>query len=42
MDSKVGISLDGKVIAESIVEHTTDGLKMSVTDIKGARVNETK
>ncbi|MDR4171199.1 hypothetical protein [Bacillus nitratireducens] len=42
-DSKsVGISLDGRVIAESIVEQTTDGFKMSATDIKGARVNETK
>ncbi|MCU5330642.1 hypothetical protein [Bacillus wiedmannii] len=42
MDCKVGISLDRKVVAESIVEQTTDGFKMSATDIKGVRVNETR
>ncbi|MBW3490588.1 hypothetical protein I6L50_10180 [Bacillus sp. FDAARGOS_1420] len=41
MDCKVGVSLDGKVIAKSVVEHKTDGIKMTVTDIKGARINET-
>ncbi|WP_429725791.1 hypothetical protein [Bacillus nitratireducens] len=41
MDSKVGISLDGKVIAESVVEQTTDGYKMSATNINGVRTNET-
>ncbi|MDA2299540.1 hypothetical protein PDN43_09765 [Bacillus cereus] len=35
MDCKVGVSLDGKVVAESIVEQTTDGFKVTATDIKG-------
>ena len=34
-DCKVSINLDGKVMAESIVEHTKDGFKMSANDIKG-------
>lgn len=34
-DCKVSVNLDGKVIAESIVERTTDGFKMSANDIKG-------
>lgn len=37
MDCKVGVSLDGKVVAESIVEQTTDGFKMTATDIKGVK-----
>ncbi|MGE1039695.1 hypothetical protein ACQKF0_09410 [Bacillus wiedmannii] len=37
MDSKVSISLDGKVILESIVEQTTDGFKITATDIKGVK-----
>ncbi|MGH0950846.1 hypothetical protein [Bacillus mycoides] len=41
MTSKVGISLDGKIIAESVVEQTTDGYKMSSTNINGVRTNET-
>ncbi|ARJ25069.1 hypothetical protein B7492_11100 [Bacillus mycoides] len=41
MDSKVGISLDGKVSLESIVEQTTDAIKISANDIKGVRTNET-
>ncbi|MGW6145918.1 hypothetical protein ACWFN4_00100 [Bacillus mycoides] len=39
-EMKVGISLDGRVIAESIVKQTTDGFKMSATDITGVRVND--
>jgi len=35
MDSKVSISLGGKVIAESVVEHTTDAIKISANDING-------
>lgn len=34
MTSKVGISLDGRVIAESTVNQTQDGFKMSVSDIR--------
>ncbi|HEQ3528001.1 TPA: hypothetical protein VGS93_004471 [Bacillus cereus] len=34
-DCKVSVNLDGKVMAESIVERTTDGFKMSANDIKG-------
>lgn len=41
MDSAVRISLDGKVMAESFVEQTTDAIKISATDIKGVRTNET-
>ncbi|ARJ26072.1 hypothetical protein B7492_34135 (plasmid) [Bacillus mycoides] len=41
MDSKVGISLDGRVVAESVVEHKTDGIKMTAINIKGVRANET-
>ena len=37
MDCKVGVSLDGKVVAESIVEQTTDGFKITATDIKGVK-----
>ncbi|MHA4125964.1 hypothetical protein [Bacillus cereus] len=37
MDCKVGVSLDGKVVAESIVEQTTNGFKMTATDIKGVK-----
>ncbi|MEW4204956.1 hypothetical protein Q0O28_18805 [Bacillus thuringiensis] len=37
MDCKVGVSLDGKVVAESIVQQTTDGFKVTATDIKGVR-----
>ncbi|WP_420796586.1 hypothetical protein [Bacillus thuringiensis] len=40
MDCKVGISLDGKVILESIVEHTADSIQGRV--IKGSEINETK
>ncbi|MED1303671.1 hypothetical protein P4U65_24600 [Bacillus pacificus] len=39
MDCKVGISLDGKVTLESIVEHTADSIQGRV--IKGSEVNET-
>ncbi|WP_407708114.1 hypothetical protein [Bacillus mycoides] len=42
MDCKVGVSLDGKVLLESIVEQTTDAIKMSANDIKGVITNETK
>lgn len=34
-DCKVSINLDGKVMAESIVEHTKDGFIMSANSIKG-------
>ncbi|MEK4835971.1 hypothetical protein [Bacillus sp. FSL L8-0152] len=40
MDCKVGVSLDGRVVAESIVEHTADSIKCRV--IKGSEMNETK
>ncbi|MEC3017444.1 hypothetical protein P9Z80_08975 [Bacillus cereus] len=40
MDCKVGLSLDGRVVAESIVEHTTDSIKCGV--IKGSEINGTK
>ncbi|MDZ4408778.1 hypothetical protein ORM92_23810 [Bacillus cereus] len=40
MDCKVGVSLDGRVVAESIVEHTADSIKCRV--IKGSEINETK
>ncbi|WP_144489532.1 hypothetical protein [Bacillus thuringiensis] len=39
MDCKVGVSLDGRVVAESIVEHTADSIKCGV--IKGSEINET-
>ncbi|CUB59078.1 hypothetical protein BN2127_JRS10_04766 [Bacillus subtilis] len=39
MDCKVGVSLDGKVVAESIVEHTADSIQGRV--IKGSEINET-
>ncbi|MED1403878.1 hypothetical protein P4U07_13760 [Bacillus mycoides] len=42
MTSKVWISLDGKVSLESIVEQTTDAIKISANDIQGVRTNETK
>ncbi|MGG0257961.1 hypothetical protein ABEY48_10810 [Bacillus mycoides] len=37
MDCKVGVSLDGRVVAESVVKQTTDGYKMSATNINGVR-----
>ncbi|MGK9485110.1 hypothetical protein [Bacillus tropicus] len=37
MDSKVSLSLDGRVVAESVVKQTTDGFKISATDIKGVK-----
>ncbi|MBY0039811.1 hypothetical protein P4V74_12280 [Bacillus thuringiensis] len=40
MDCKVGLSLDGRVVAESIVEHTADSIKCGV--IKGSELNETR
>ncbi|QRY15666.1 hypothetical protein JTF64_27490 [Bacillus cereus] len=40
MDCKVGISLDGRVVAESIVEHTADSIH--VREIKGSEINGTK
>lgn len=40
IDCKVGISLDGKVILESIVEHTADSIQGRL--IKGSEINETK
>ncbi|NMW16984.1 MULTISPECIES: hypothetical protein [Bacillus] len=40
MDSKVSISLDGKVTLESIVEQTTDDFKIRATDIKGVKTKE--
>ncbi|MGE6618515.1 hypothetical protein [Bacillus mycoides] len=42
MDCKVGVSLDGRVVAESIVEQTIDAIKISANDIKGVRTNEIK
>ncbi|WP_267379416.1 hypothetical protein [Bacillus sp. GM_Baccil_2] len=42
MDCKVGVSLDGLFVAESVVEQTTDSFKMSVNDIKGVDTNEIK
>ena len=35
MDCKVGVSLDGRVVAESIVEHTADSIQGRV--VKGVR-----
>ncbi|WP_272513724.1 hypothetical protein [Bacillus cereus] len=40
MDCKVGVSLDGRVVAESIVEHTADSIKCGV--IKGSEINGIK
>ncbi|PGS60705.1 hypothetical protein COC69_33210 [Bacillus cereus] len=40
MDCKVGVSLDGKVLTESIIEHTSDSIQGRV--IKGSEINETK
>ncbi|EJR08759.1 hypothetical protein II5_01041 [Bacillus cereus MSX-A1] len=40
MDCKVGVSLDGRVVAESIVGHTADSIKCGV--IKGSEINETR
>ncbi|MEB4819087.1 hypothetical protein [Bacillus thuringiensis] len=40
MDCKVGLSLDGRVIAESIVEHKADSIQGRV--IKGSEINGTK
>ncbi|MGG5736743.1 hypothetical protein [Bacillus cereus group sp. IBL03679] len=40
MDCKVGISVDGKVLAESMVRHTADSIQGRV--IKGSEINETK
>ncbi|HDX9512095.1 TPA: hypothetical protein ROY06_005469 [Bacillus cereus] len=40
MDCKVGVSLGGRVVAESIVEHTADSIKCGV--IKGSEINETR
>ncbi|MDZ4453222.1 hypothetical protein ORM34_20285 [Bacillus cereus] len=34
-DCKVSVNLDGMVMAESIVERTKDGFKMSANDIRG-------
>ncbi|HDR4695228.1 TPA: hypothetical protein QCQ76_001816 [Bacillus cereus] len=39
MDCKVGIALDGKVVAESIVKQTADSIQARV--IKGSEINET-
>ncbi|WP_095021644.1 hypothetical protein [Bacillus thuringiensis] len=40
MDCKVGVSLDGRVVAESIVEHTADSIQGRV--VKGSEINETR
>ncbi|MBW3491144.1 hypothetical protein [Bacillus sp. FDAARGOS_1420] len=40
VDCKVGISLDGRVVAKSIVEHTADSIQGRV--IKGSEINETR
>ncbi|MDA2379181.1 hypothetical protein PDN17_23040 [Bacillus cereus] len=40
MDCKVGVSLDGRVVAESIVEHTADSIQGRV--VKGSEINGTK
>ncbi|WP_176546678.1 hypothetical protein [Bacillus thuringiensis] len=40
MDSKVSLSLDGKVTLESIVEQTTNAIKVSANDIKGVKTKE--
>ncbi len=40
MDSKVSISLDGKVTLESIVEQKTNAIKVSVNDINGVKTKE--
>ena len=39
MDCKVGVSLDGRVVAESIVEYTADSIQGRV--VKGSEINET-
>ncbi|WP_438502398.1 hypothetical protein [Bacillus wiedmannii] len=38
MDCKVGISLGGKVVADSIIEHTADSIQGRL--IKGSEINE--
>lgn len=40
VDRKVGVSLDGRVVAESIVEHTADSIQGRV--VKGSEINETR
>ncbi|HDR6829221.1 TPA: hypothetical protein QCV86_006186 [Bacillus thuringiensis] len=40
MDCKVRLSLDGRVVSESIVEHTADSIQCGV--IKGSEINGTK
>lgn len=40
MDSVVWVELDGKILAESIVEHTADSIQGR--KIKGEELNETK
>ena len=40
MDCKVGVSLDGRVVAESIVEHTADSIQGRV--VKESEINETR
>ncbi|MCU5599099.1 hypothetical protein [Bacillus wiedmannii] len=40
MDCKVGVSLDGRVVAESIFEHTADSIQGRV--VKGSEINEAK
>ncbi|MED1381258.1 hypothetical protein [Bacillus mycoides] len=40
MDCKVGVSLDGRVVAETIVERTADSIQGRV--VKGSEINETK
>ncbi|MGA5660445.1 hypothetical protein ACPCZR_12760 [Bacillus bombysepticus] len=42
MDYEVRVSLDGIVVAESVVKQTTDGYKMSASNIKGVGTNEAK
>ncbi|MFP3414983.1 hypothetical protein SB773_25995 [Bacillus sp. SIMBA_074] len=42
MDCKVGVSIDGIVVAESVVKQITGGYKMSATNINGVKTNETK
>ncbi|MGG0283161.1 hypothetical protein ABEY37_26180 [Bacillus pacificus] len=37
MDCKAGASLGGRVVAESVVKQTTDGFKISATDINGVK-----
>ncbi|MED1287358.1 hypothetical protein [Bacillus mycoides] len=41
MDCKVGVSLNGRGVAESLVEQTADAIKISANDIQGVRTNET-